>query len=929
MKYIKICLALILAMCIAIAPVSTLAATGTVDNKVATQEENADMLKKLGIIEKDIPASATITRETLAVTIANILDIAYFKSMCADVTESDAAFSKINAIVNLQIMTNDENGNFNPGAAVTYKDVANAFAKALCLEILYEGRKTETFIRGIENELIVGVKYQDLAQGDKFVKMVIEALKLGTITLDGVDEDGFLLDRYTSETLLYKYRKIYIAEGIVEANGISAVQSADGIGDGKVRIDGNVYLSGDTDIENALGYRVFAFVDEKAGNKVLCYVKEKNNILEIDAKDISSTENCKVTYRSESGKKKSITLDRYIGTLYNGVYGGSPTADFLDISSGKLILIDNNRDGKYDVVAALEYEDYLVSDIDLQNKIIYDKLGKAPLSYDPADNNLSITVTGEKLSVEQLEEYVSAGDILTVAKSNNTSGKKTLTIAVSYNRYIGVYRGYRASSREMTINSYKYKITEALIESGTLDTIEDRAQVRIYVNAFDEICYIEGVEIDTSVETYGYLMKAGVYGTLSGQIQFKIFSLSGLVEYYDGAKSIKVNNVKKTPEEVYDILTANGIEAQLIVYSLNEEGQISSIKVAKDTPDDNAFSMDLEINNAYVNSYMNNVFIATDIESRYAPFYPEATTSYVEVSPGTGANILYIYGRDDDGYAEEKKMEWRASLPNESTQPKTYMYDINDTGVAAVTIVENSVEIELAWHSYQYANFRVVEGISIKSDDEGDYISLSVWERGAMVEHKIREEIVMTQCPVTDDPLTNGVDADYVTTDLSEIFTLIQEGDIIQLAAKEGEIIKFRRAFTFGERAAGGLCTDLGDAKTLYAPEGFLEKTVYSESGENVATPTTTALYGRLTAKDLSRSFFKVASVDGSGNEISRVRQFGTGVYQMVLLDISDGEVTVTPGVTMNDAIAGAEAGMEVVLHSRQGHAYDLILIKR
>lgn len=955
MKNLKKILALLVVMCIAIAPVTSFAAQD--DNF----SELVATLTAMGVIDETVSfknsATASVTRQDLAVVIANVLDIAYFKSMCADVSETNSNFSKINAIVNLGIMSNDGEGKFNPSSPITYKDAANAFARALCLEVLYEGRKTDTFIKSIENELIVGVKYQDEAVSGKFVNMLLDALSLGVITMEGVDDEyGFSFNLRSGESLLSRYRNIYSVNGVVLANGRSAVDSADGLGTGKVMIGSNIYSAGTTDIESALGYRVYAYVDGDAGDKIIAYYLDRNNTLEIDGADIRpATDDYSITYRAENGKSKTITLNRYTGSLYNGVYGGALTEERLEVNDGKITLIDYNRDSKWDVVSILEYEDYVISGIDTNNKLIYDELGKAPLSYDPDEDDVTFILTDKALTVDEFENLISTGDVLTVAKSNNVTGRKSVIIEISLDKIDGIFRNVSTTNRTINIADCKYDATSAFLaltdESGALltSTLTAKSQVRAYLNAQGKVCYITGIELDNMTEKRGYLMQVALVGTLSSQMQMRIFGMDGVASILSTSDSVKVDYAKKNASEAYDILTATEVpydsdedgvpdttrfNDQLIIYTVDEDGFVSSIRTAEETPNPNSFSKDVVMDTGHTQTYMNNIIWTKAINSAYAEYYPNCGSGEGNISYefSLGDTILYISGRDSDGFVEEKKIQWQTGLADGKDFANVVMYDINDANVAGVTIVESNTAAAADYDGEQACRYAIVEDIRIATDDEGDYIALSVWRDAKAAEFKIRE-IAMTQYPVTDNPETTGTEVTYNEetgcTGLSEIFSLIQEGDVLQLVYNEDEVKSFRRIFTLGARSAGGLCTELGDAKTIYAPEGKRENDIeYTAGTSDITEAGNLEIYGTVAGVDTARSVVAVSTITKAGTETKRVRSINNAfnlIYKMEVLE--DGEVSVS--VASIKDVKGGTAGSEILLHSRVGFARESLIIVR
>jgi hypothetical protein len=183
---------------------------------------------------------------------------------------------------------------------------------------------------------------------------------------------------YTSEnkkTILSTALKAEKREGLVTANRYTGLASAsDYNGETSVTIDGEVY-STVKNFDDMLGMNVIYYVSYKndASGEIVYMKSEKNTVTSINSDDIEEITASRFIYTTDGGRTKNVNLASGIDVIYNGkAYTGYGALSSLELKNGSVMLIDNNRDGKADVMDITEYQNYYIDGINKSDRIIYD-----------------------------------------------------------------------------------------------------------------------------------------------------------------------------------------------------------------------------------------------------------------------------------------------------------------------------------------------------------------------------------------------------------------------------------------------------------------------------------------------------------------------------------------------------------------------------
>lgn len=886
----------------------SLASTGYAESSF--MEEYAPVFEKLGLIEN---SQNYINNPAESVTVGQAA-----KAVCGFFgffPSNDAEALEI--CETMGIFENSVDATDN----IKRNDAAEIFARALCQEILFEDYKDvlNKKISEYKNSILKGVKTSgEILNRESFVKMLDNTAMLGIAEAEAFSGSTVKIKISDTYTLLYKYRRIYTVEDVVTANDITTLVSPVGLSENHVKIGEKVYYDTTNRVRDEIGGKIFCYVQESSGSEgdILAYRTGKQKILYIDGNDIIDAASYSVSYK-KNGKTVKENFSRYIDVIYNGKMIDALSSEVLNAKEGSLKFIDNNNDGTYDVAVVEKYVDYIIDGIDFEKGLVYGKNNALPLNISEKDNTVTFILTNTQITAEEFEKIIEIGDVLSVATSSFTDKNAKTTVKIGFDKIVGTINGYSDDEKKLTINSKEYQLSDSFANSTEFKKFSIGDSVKAYLNGFGRICYFENEAISEN-EEYGYLMMIAPKKGLKSAAQMKIFNQKGEIVVFDCEEKVKHNGDRKDTDELINDITADEFKQQLVIYKTNSSGKITSVETAAVGKDDNLFSLDIVMNNPRYYGDRNYMFASLNIDNTFKRDYSyDVSVHGVEYSLGYNAKILYIFKRDTQGMVEEKGLRWieSSALTDKEIYSKISMYDIDEAGAAAVSVLENSTDVLTDFSHLKNCFFTVVSKVSYSTDEETgeDYIKVDAWRQGVQQTYKIKDEVKITTS-------TDGVNDIENTYEIDECTAFLKKGDIIEVVLNEDEITAFRRIFTFDERKTGD-----GGAKTLYASDGKGEIVIKKNNTYEPTGMDTLAIFGTVAAKDSAQGVL-VNTKTSDGTELFRVRQIVERSTSIYIIDC-DEKYAVTKG-SFKDIIAGKDAGSSIVMHSRGTKIEDVIIIK-
>ncbi len=685
-----------------------------------------------------------------------------------DVPKDHWANGYINIATSQGIIIGDDEGNFRPNDKITYAEAMTILVRALGYERPAEqkgGFPQGYLVVGSDNGISKGVSSNansDIARGDVAI-MTKNALEVNLMEMTGFGQD--IEYEVTDKTLLKDKLKVTKSSGQIVAIQDTSLEGDSNLSANQVKIGDTVYDTS-VNLNNLLGYNVEFYVKETAqsDNTVILAVpqKEKNSTLTINAKlfeAISSKGENKVLeyYKQETDSKTStVTLETDATLIYNGKHA-EMSDELLNIKnkSGNIVVLDTDRNGKYDIVFVTEYRNLVVEEVTASEKII-DKYGAPALKLDSDDEDLrySITKGYEELKLSDLKEY----DVLSIAASKD---EKLYSIVVTNSSVEGKVTGI--DSEGVYIGDEHYEIAANYTQEISMGT-----EGVFYLDIDNRIA-----AADTTVQissNYAYLIKAYADMNTDEIARFKVFTKEGSEKVFEAAEKIRLNgksgylatDVVKMLNNESDITTK-----QLITYGLNSDGKLVSLNTAIDKTatgeaDENHFTKNYVLDDAKFNAKLNSLgkvklnesTVIFDIpqDAKDSSDYSIASLSMFE--DGQKYDVI-VFDRTDDFYAKA------IIVTNAAFQTNA------ESSIAVVSKVVSSTNSadEITEKLYAYQDGKEItinaesEGILVKGEDKalenGDIIQYQTNSKGEIANVRVLFDVSTKDIEKAETPVEN------------------------------------------------------------------------------------------------------------------------------------------------------------------------------
>lgn len=570
----------------------------------------------------------------------------------------------VNIATSQEIVVGDDLGTFRPNDSITYAEATTILVRALGYEVVAEtkgGFPQGYLVVGADNKLNNGVTVtakEPITRGEVAL-MTENALEVNLMEITGFGDN--LKYEVTDKTILKDKLKVTKGEGQIVAIENTSLDGESNLASGQIKIGDTVYDTS-SNFNNLLGYNVEYYLKDtsKSDDTVILAMpkREKNSSVSIDAKlfeRVTTKNGSKALefYKQESDSKTStVTLDNEAKLIYNGKY--EPMADeLLNIKdkSGNIVVLDTDRNGKYDIVFVTEYKNIVVEEVSSTGKIT-DKYGAPSIKLDKDDSNISYTITRgyEELQPSDLKEY----DVLSVAVSKD---QKLYSIVVTNESVEGKVTGIYDDGVYIGDKFYE-------IAANYTENIEMGTEGVFYLDIDGRIA-----ATDTNVQVsgnYAYLVKAYADMNTDEIARFKLYTKEGKEVVYEAAEKIRFNGTSGhlATNIVKDLNDSNGTIKQLVTYSLNSDGKLISLNTAVDNTatgavNENKFTMNYKLTNAKYNEKLKTLGKVKIDEKTVIFDIPEDakdTTDYsianISMFEDEQSYNVIVFDRTDDFYAK-------------------------------------------------------------------------------------------------------------------------------------------------------------------------------------------------------------------------------------------------------------------------------------
>ncbi len=461
-----------------------------------------EFLSSVGIVQKDTieDENENISRGEFAYWASQLIPYkAQFgksEQEFSDVVYGTKYFDGITKLVNCGIVSGVSEMSFAPDDNIKYEHACAIMVRLLGYDI--DVKNNEYVVEAGKIGVTAGVQNSDgYITKANAMKMIYNALFTDLKydnTVDGEISDDAV------ETVLEKRFNIYETRGILNDNGISALAGVSNAGRVNVKIGEDLYIYGG-ETESLLGRSVYAYYNKDSDEIVYVYAPKSKNTVETYSNDEIDgfNNNVYTIYENSSEKKTRKTLAYDYKLIYNTEAVTSALSDeehleLMKPKCGEVTLVDNNNDGKFDVVIVNSYETVVLSAYDSNAKVLYNRIeGAAPISLKDIKDVEFVGSDGKYLDENNLVK----NRVLSVMKPLSNRYCK---IIISSDIVSGKLSAVKENGKKVVVNDTEYKIADDLKDNITIPA--NGKNVEVYLRHDGKAAYFTSEAADNEMMVY-------------------------------------------------------------------------------------------------------------------------------------------------------------------------------------------------------------------------------------------------------------------------------------------------------------------------------------------------------------------------------------------------------------------------------------------
>lgn len=543
-------------------------------------KEAVDFLKSINIIPSSLVGNleAFVSRANFVLYAANMLKIepGNAETVFADVPVSHGASGAIEAFYQLGYISRQEN--FRPNDEISLQEAMKILVACVGHNVIAESRgEYPVGHLQIARELNIISRMSRYDFSGNISGFQASQLIFNTMQADLLTQTGYgNLGNYSKENgvnILTKYFDIYYIDGIIQSNGVTALTSSNT--SKKIMSIGGIEIEiAENDVRELLGLNARVFYSKKNDACVflIAHFARKNDVVSFFGKDydLGYISDRNFIRYIESGKEQRLNLDKTFKLIYNGKAEGDYEAFLADIEHAHLKLIDNNRDGLYDVVVVDRFTDMIVSTVNQNEEIIYDIYGENNLKIYDYDMVYIRNKVGESIKLTQIKKR----DVLSFAVSNDG---KYIDIVVCSESIIGKITEkdsdgifiIEISETGTVVNCYSPMMNLKVGDNGIF-----------YLNALGYI--VDFVKSISEEKVFGLLIAVAPPKGIAQAVEIKMLTAYDEIKVFETAPRVEIDgNNYRGIELVYKAVEEKIKE--VVIYSLNQDGLINYLDFAQTT----------------------------------------------------------------------------------------------------------------------------------------------------------------------------------------------------------------------------------------------------------------------------------------------------------------------------------------------------------
>ena len=618
-----------------------------------------------------------------------------------------------------------------------------------------------------------------------------------------IDNDSFVIS--DARTVLEVYHDAYTVSGVITANEFSALYDPNvNLGEGFAEIDHTVYK---TLASAKLGAGVTAYVkNDRNYDTVIFFDYSETTSVVVDTSAVLSVGSSSVEYEID-GVQKTLHLDSEPAFIYNGKADIKFIVSDLNKVDGIITFVDNDSNGRYDVVEVAESTLIYVRSINSDENYITGFNDELIDLEDKKDEKYFVTVDGVATSLSKIP----AGAIASCATSKDGLLNN---ISVSTGSVSGTVDGFSSGNNRIYIDGTAYVYGKYFAAnylnrtelgfSGTF-LLSDRGVIEAFVKE------------SKGAMQFGYFINIKQTDGLEEEISVKLCTADDTIAVFDIADKVVINgNTPTQKADVLSLLTKDGNAVQQIIrYSLNKDGDINCIDTKGET-----------------NGLMTGDEPENDNLTRY--LFPDTgsliynTTTGI-VFPYFGLSddaVAFIVGNNADVEDEKRFRAYKAksyyNSGNNNVPTSTEIWNVTADNMASALVISANV---LAPAVSRYTPAGLIYSVSKAIIEDGEIcLKVVAVTKEEFKTYYIKDESVLTQ----------------ISAEATFDNPVIEPGDVLRIsAAADGTIGSLRLDYDYVAGSDGTIYNEESSHNSLCI---YYHGALYSySSGTITAVPSGTA----------------------------------------------------------------------------------------
>lgn len=370
---------IVLCLCLILGDMPTYKAKQTENN----YDSAVSLLSAFDMINRDkygnFPTDVLMTRAEFCGIVskaAGLGKMSVFRGIFSDVAADSQYALEIEAMYDAGYVCGDDDAKFFPDEYISFDAAVKILVNVLGYTAVARakgGYPTGYLIVAKQIKLTYGIISEDMVTNGVAAKLIRNAIEAPTCEVTGISNDGFTIAG-TGDNLLYLRHNVMMINDIFNSDMNASLSGVGLTGRNTVTV-GNVILKCDNGNNlKYLGCIVNAYYDADTKEIIYCEIDEDNEILTISSDSDPTYSSGVLSYYDENSnrmQRESIPSDVQI--IYNGKNLTRFSEGKFAVNNGKIELVDNDSDGKWDVVKIYEYTTFIVDSLDYDNNRLYVK----------------------------------------------------------------------------------------------------------------------------------------------------------------------------------------------------------------------------------------------------------------------------------------------------------------------------------------------------------------------------------------------------------------------------------------------------------------------------------------------------------------------------------------------------------------------------